>query len=199
MIKTMKNAICLFLAALFITVTVNAQTTVDSIKAKYQLQPMPEALTLEKTFPVIGSYTLSTADATASPVTISLDSANKGIIWVEGLPQGKFKAFLKQAPSTYRIMAQKSEGGTQVPEGTLIFDPTTKTLNIALGKAYNDANPAEVFTLNTGAVATDVATSGNEVKVKTKTKDSKTKTKLVFYTATKADQNTSSTGTVQQQ
>ena len=44
----MKNTIFLFLAAFFITATVNAQTTVDSIRAKYKLQPMPEALTAEK-------------------------------------------------------------------------------------------------------------------------------------------------------
>jgi hypothetical protein len=192
----MKNTIFLFLAAFFITATVSAQSTVDSIKAKYTLQPMPEALTLEKAFPVIGSYQLTTADAT-STVTVSLDSANKGIVWVDGLPQGKFKAFLKQSPATYRVIAQKTESGTQIPEGTLIFDPSTSTLNIALGKAFNDSNPSEVFALNVAPA--DEATAATEVKVKTKTKDSKKKEKIVFYSATKAQQNTSSTGTTQQQ
>jgi len=192
----MKNTIFLFLAALFITATVNAQSTVDSIKAKYTLQPMPEALTLEKAFPAIGTYQLTTADA-SSTVTVSMDSANKGIVWVEGLPQGKFKAFLKQSPATYRVIAQKTESGTQIPEGTLIFDPSTSTLNIALGKAFNDVNPSEVFALNIAPA--DEATAATEVKVKTKTKDSKKKEKIVFYSATKAQQNTSSTGTIQQQ
>jgi hypothetical protein len=191
----MKNTIFLFLAAFFITATVNAQSTVDSIRAKYTLQPMPEALTLEKAFPVIGTYHL-TSDS-SSTVTVSLDSANKGIVWVEGLPQGKIKAYLKQSPATYRVVAQKTESGTQVPEGTLIFDPSTSTLSIALGKAFDDANPAEIFALNT-AVAADDAMAGTEVKVKTKTKDSKKKEKIVFYSATKAQQNTSSTGTIQQ-
>jgi hypothetical protein len=191
----MKNTIFLFLAAFFITATVNAQSTVDSIRAKYTLQPMPEALTLEKAFPVVGTYHL-TSDS-SSTVTVSLDSANKGIVWVEGLPQGKIKAYLKQSPATYRVVAQKTESGTQVPEGTLIFDPSTSTLSIALGKAFDDANPAEIFALNT-AVAADDATAGTEVKVKTKTKDSKKKEKIVFYSATKAQQNTSSTGTIQQ-
>jgi hypothetical protein len=192
----MKNTIFLFLAAFFITATVNAQSTVDSIKAKYTLQPMPEALTLEKAFPVIGTYQLTTADA-SSTVTVSLDSSNKGIVWVEGLPQGKFKAYLKQSPATYRVVAQKTESGTQVPEGTLIFDPSTSTLSVALGKAFNDANPSEVFALN--ITPTDEATAATEVKVKTKTKDSKKKEKIVFYSATKAQQNTSSTGNVQQE
>jgi hypothetical protein len=191
----MKNTIFLFLAAFFITATVHAQSTVDSIRAKYTLQPMPEALTLEKAFPVIGTYHL-TSDS-SSTVTVNLDSANKGIVWVEGLPQGKIKAYLKQSPATYRVVAQKTESGTQVPEGTLIFDPSTSTLSIALGKAFDDANPAEIFALNT-AVAADDATAGTEVKVKTKTKDSKKKEKIVFYSATKAQQNTSSTGTIQQ-
>jgi hypothetical protein len=192
----MKNTIFLFLAAFFITATVNAQSTVDSIKAKYTLQPMPEALTLEKAFPVIGTYQLTTADA-SSTVTVSLDSSNKGIVWVEGLPQGKFKAYLKQSPATYRVVAQKTESGTQVPEGTLIFDPSTSTLSVALGKAFNDANPSGVFALN--ITPTDEATAATEVKVKTKTKDSKKKEKIVFYSATKAQQNTSSTGNVQQE
>ncbi|HEU0110979.1 MAG TPA: hypothetical protein VFQ73_08895 [Flavisolibacter sp.] len=195
----MKNKFFLFLAALFITATINAQTTVDSIRAKYTLQPMPEALTLEKAFPVIGTYQLTTAEATtdssqAPTITISMDSASKGIVWVEGLPQGKIKAFLKQSPATYRIVSQKTESGSQVPEGTLIFDPSTNTLNVALGKAFNDANPAEIFALNAAAAGTEDATGAAEVKVKTKTKDSKTKTKVVFYSATKHVQTMTSTG-----
>lgn len=186
----MKNAIFLFIAALFIAASVNAQSTVDSIHAKYQMQPMPEALTIEKTFPVLGSYQLNTTDGSAQTVSISLDSANRGVIWVSGLPEGSFKAYLKKSPGTYRIISQKAEDGKQIPEGTLFFDPATNTLNVALGKAYDEADPTSIFAnLNTNAT-TDVATADNntEVKVKTKTPTSKTKTKtkLVFYTATKA-------------
>src|SRR5712672_1438179 len=76
---------------------------------KYKMLPMPEPLTTEKIFPVIGHYTVtskdapttSTTDATAtettgatSDVTITLDETNKGVVWVEGLPQGKIKAYL---------------------------------------------------------------------------------------------------------
>ncbi|MGN6163078.1 MAG: hypothetical protein ACTHOF_00925 [Flavisolibacter sp.] len=196
----MKNTIFLFLAAFLVTASVNAQSTADSIAAKYKLQPMPEALTLEKAFPVIGTYHLSNTTDTTSVITVSLDSSNKGIVWVEGLPQGKFKAYLKQSPASYRILAQKTESGTQVPEGTLIFDPSTNTLNVELGKAYDDANPSEVFAMNTGTTeSTDVTDAGTEVKVKTKTKNSKVKNKIVFYSAVKAVQNTSLTGAVQQE
>jgi hypothetical protein len=195
----MKNTIFLFIAALFITASVNAQSTVDSIRAKYTLQPMPGALTLEKAFPVLGTYHLTT-DST-STLTVSMDSASKGIVWVEGLPQGKFKAFLKQSPATYRITAQKTESGTSIPEGTLLFDTTTNTLNIALGKAYNEANPGEIFgTVADAGVSADVANTGAEVKVKTKTKTTKSKAKVVFYSATKVDQNTTATtGSLQPQ
>lgn len=182
----MKNAIFLVLAAFLVTVSASAQTTVDSIRAKYKLQPMPEAMTIEKTFPVLGTYRLTNTADTTTAVTVSLDSVNKGMIWVEGLPQGRFKAVLRQSPSTYRVVSQKLEGGKSVPEGTLIFDPATSTLNIALGKAYDDANPAEIFALSTAAAGAE----GNEVEVKTKTKTSKTKSKVVFYTATKDVQNT---------
>src|SRR5688500_3592713 len=130
----MKHTILLAAAALAISVSANAQSTVDSIRAKYQLQQMPAPLTLEKTFPAIGTYQMSNmnnaSDAAGSTVTITLDSVNKGMVWISGLPQGRVKAYLKKSPSTYRILSQKTETGKQVPEGTLIFDETTNTLNI---------------------------------------------------------------------
>jgi hypothetical protein len=190
----MKNVISLFVAGLLVTASVNAQSTVDSISAKYKLQPMPEALTIEKTFPVLGTYQLSTTDAAAAQnVTVSLDQDNKGMIWIEGLPEGKMKAYLKKTPGTYRIVSQKSENGKDIPEGTLVFDQSTNTLNIALGKAYDEVDPASVFNLGAAAAeaTADAAASGSQVKVKTKTATSKTKTKLVFYTATKAETSTS--------
>ena len=186
----MKNTIFLFVAALFVTAAVNAQNTVDSIRSKYQLQPMPGALTIEKTFPVIGSYQMNAADGSVKNVVITIDSVNRGIVWVEGLPEGKFKAYLKKSPGTYRIVSQKADNGKQVPEGTLLFDPATNVLNIALGKKFDETDPAAVFALNPANAATtpsaDMA-STTEVKVKSKKGDTKTKTKLLFYTATKAE------------
>lgn len=223
----MKNRIFLLLAAFLFTAAVQAQSTVDSIAAKYKLVPMPEPLTIEKTFPVLGNYqlgadamattsvstssatttapattetapsantTVTTETANAGSVVITLDPENKGVIWVEGLPQGKFKAYLKKSPSTYRILSQKTESGTQVPEGTLIYDTETKALNIALGKAYDEADPAAIFALNT--TGTEVAPPAeNEVKIKTKTATSKTKTKVTYFTATKMEATPTSTET----
>ena len=179
----MKNTFLLATALLFASAAVQAQSTVDSIKAKYKLLPMPEALTLQKSFPVIGTYQLSNAVAGSTEVTISLDSTNKGIVWVSGLPQGTFKAYLKKAPGTYRILSQKTGSGKQIPEGTLVYDKDLQTLNVALGAPYNEANPAAIFPVT---VATE-ALSGQVAEVKVKTSTSKTKSKVTFYTATKVD------------
>lgn len=189
----MKNTIFLFIAALFISAAASAQTTVDSIRAKYQLIPMPEALTIEKSFPVLGSYQLTAADGSIQTISISIDSVNKGIVWVEGLPEGKFKAFLRKSPGTYRVIAQKTESGKQIPEGTLHFDPSTSTLSVALGKKFDEVDPVAIF--NNPSADSDVA----EVKVKSKKGGAKSKTKLVFYNAIKADQTVSSVDLQQDQ
>ena len=186
----MKNTFFLAVAALLFSVAVSAQSTVDSIAAKYKLLPMPAPLTIEKTFPVLGTYTLAgtgvnattsttattnstttadvtaTADATvANNLVITLDSVNKGMVWIDGLPEGRIKAYLKKSPATYRILAQKSESGKSVAEGTLMLDTTTQTLNIAIGMPYNETNPEAIFTLNNGT-PTD-----NEVEIKAKSKN----------------------------
>lgn len=173
--------------------TYGSYSTRDSIAAKYKLLPMPGALTMEKTFPVLGNYELTsaaTADsaATVTPLTITIDSASKGMVWVEGLPQGKVKAFLKKSPATYRIVAQKTENGTAIPEGTLHLDSATNVLHIALGAPYNDADPAAVFAVSADAPVEEVATDVKATTAKTKkAKSAKAKQKVVFYTATKMD------------
>jgi hypothetical protein len=215
----MKNTFFLVLAALLFTASVQAQTTVDSIAAKYKLIPMPEPLTIEKTFPVLGTYQLAadasattsmatTTDASAvttttsspSTVTITLDSANKGVIWVSGMPQGTFKAYLKRSPATYRILAQKTDAGKEIPEGTLMFDPATSTLNIALGKDFDEVDPAAIFALNPAlnpnATTDAAATTDNTVKVKVKTPTSKSKAKITYFTATKLDAQTTTSSNV---
>jgi hypothetical protein len=202
----MKNTIFLAIAALFFSASVSAQSTVDSIAAKYKLLPMPEPLTVEKTFPILGAYTLnspataateattvaaadSAVSVSAPSLTVTLDSASKGIVWIEGLPQGRIKAYLRQSPATYRILSQKTESGKQISEGTAILDTATKTLNIALGAPYNEADPASIFAFSNAAV-TDAETGENKVEIKTKTKTSKTKAKVTYYTATKVQQAT---------
>jgi hypothetical protein len=166
----MKNTILFLFAALLLTATTQAQSTADSIAAKYKLLPMPEPLTIEKTFPVLGSYQISTEDATAeaTTITVSLDPENKGIIWIEGLKEGKIKAYMKKRPSIYRIVPQKSESGKQIPEGTLVYDQAAGTLQVVIGKPYNESDPVAVF----------AGTSESSSKAKSKTK-------AKFYTASK--------------
>lgn len=144
------------IALSFFAVAANAQQTqsweatknptVDSITAPYKaklIAPRP-ALTTADIFPVIGKYE-SAVNTDAASVTINLDEQNKGLVWVEGLPQGKIKAMLRKGPATYKIPAQKAEDGKEIPEGTLIFDKETNTLSICIGKNYNAENPAAAF------------------------------------------------------
>src|SRR5688572_15814373 len=112
----MKKIAIITCAALLITAAVNAQTDTvpkqsDAVPQQqpasteqpvakvysdkynnwtadtYKMQPMPEALTTEKIFPVLGKYQLTDKEGASSTVTITLDETNKGIVWIEGLPQ----------------------------------------------------------------------------------------------------------------
>src|SRR6185436_17769551 len=134
--------------------------TVDSILSKYTLVPMPNPITTEQTFPVIGQYQ-STTNADQK-VTVTLDDQNKGYAWVDGLPQGKVKAVLRKSPATYKIPAQKTESGTDVPEGTLIYDRDTKTISIILGREYNEQDPASVFSNATASTQDQSMTSAQD-------------------------------------
>ena len=179
--------------------------TVDSILSKYTLVPMPNPITTEQIFPVIGQYQ-STANADQK-ITVTLDDQNKGYAWVDGLPQGKVKAILKNSPATYKIPAQKTEAGTDVPEGTLIYDKDTKTISIMLGREFNDQDPGSVFTNATASTqdqsmaTTDESKMNDQAKASvTKAKGSKTKTKAKVekkpepwvFTGTKIEQTTAS-------
>jgi len=169
----------------------------------YKMQPMPEALTTEKIFPVLGNYQLTDKEGKASTVTVTLDPSNKGIVWIEGLPQGKIKATLRKSPATYKIPVQPlgeaamaTEATTEVeakdaktaksaktakaapkakelPEGVLIYDKDANVLNVCIGCKYNNEDPAVAFT---PAEATDAAaTDEAEKKTAKTTKKSKVK------------------------
>jgi hypothetical protein len=136
------------------TLALHAQTweaknnpTVDSITAKYKDKVVvtKTAPTLQDVFPVIGKYESAATDAPV--LTISLDETNKGIAWIDGLPQGRVKAMLRKSPATYKIPAQKTETEKEVAEGTLIFDAATNSLRICLGKSFDATNPESVFIL----------------------------------------------------
>ncbi len=160
--------------------------TVDSIMSKYtgKYVASKPAPTTNDIFPAIGQYE-SSANPDAAHVSIALDEQNKGVVWITGLPQGKVKAMLRKSPSTYKIPAQKAEDGKDIAEGTLIFDKETNTLNIVIGKMYNDADPALAF------AAPAIGTETTIPETKTKVKGSKTKTKKIVapkawvYTGTK--------------
>jgi hypothetical protein len=146
--------------------------TVLEITSKYEgklIAPRPP-MTTEQIYPVLGQYE-STANTDAPNVKITLDAENKGLVWVEGLPQGKIKAMLRKSPAIYKIPAQKTEDGKEVAEGTLIYDKDANTLNIVIGKPYNTADPVVVF-------STETVTEEQPVVVKTKTEKNKTKTKV---------------------
>ena len=160
--------------------------TADPISAKYKdkLVMAPVAPSQNAIFPVIGFYESATNPETAA-VTISLDAQNKGLIWVEGLPQGKVKGLLTKSPATYKIPAQKNAEGKEIAEGTLIFDKELNTLSICIGKNYNAENPSAVF-VEPVVVEPAVVTS--------KSKTSKSKKvaapKAWVYTGTKVEKAT---------
>lgn len=145
---------------------------------KYKLQPMPEALTTDKIFPVVGKYTVTDKDGANSDVTIMLDETNKGVVWVDGLPQGRFKAYLRKSPGIYRIPVQKDVNDKDLAEGVLIFDKDANTLNVCIGCAYNNEDPAIAFsTTAPEPVVTETKTKvkkGSVAKTKTKVKPIKT-------------------------
>lgn len=167
----------------------------------YKLQPMPEALTTEKIFPVIGKYQLANNEGASSEVTISLDPSNKGLVWVEGLPQGKIKAQLRKSPAVYKIPAQKigddptAKDAKDVAEGVLIYDKDANTLNVCLGCTYNAENPAVAFDAS-AAAAEEQAAAEAAPKKTAKAKSAKTKAakvvkiKPVRYSGTKVIEQT---------
>ncbi len=114
----------------------------------YKLQAMPEGLTTEKIFPVLGKYELKDKEGNNNTITISLDATNKGLVWIEGLSQGTIKATLRQSPSTYKIPAQKigeEADAKEVAEGVLIYDKDANVLSVCVGCTYNAENPAVAF------------------------------------------------------
>lgn len=91
--------------------------TVDSITAKYKdkLVTAPVAPTQDKIFPVIGQYESATNPETAS-VTVSLDAQNKGMIWIEGLPQGRVKGLLANPRPRIRYPHRKMQKVRMFPK-----------------------------------------------------------------------------------
>jgi hypothetical protein len=173
--------------------------TIDSILSPYESKMLSQrpAMTTADIFPVIGQYQ-SSSSTDASALKINLDEQNRGIVWIEGLPQGRVKAYLRRSPSTYMIPAQKTEDGKQIAEGVLLYDKDANTLNVCLGCAYNADDPGLAFNTN-GAVVTDESAPAVKTVTKTKKNGVKSKTKAVakakpwYYSGTKVIETTAST------
>ena len=84
---------------------------------------------------------------------------------------------MKKSPATYKIPAQKTAEGTEVREGTLIYDKDANTISVMLGRPFNDADPASVFATTTTTTDETMTTDNGKAAV-TKTKGTKTKTKV---------------------
>jgi len=192
-------AFCLFSASVNAQQTWEAKKnpTVDSINAKYadkMITTQRPAVTIEQIYPAIGQYQ-STVNTDAASVTITPDEQSKGVVWVTGLPQGKVKAMLKKSPATYRIPPQMSEDGKEIPEGTLIFDKDANTLQISIGKSFNEADPASAFLPQPVEVVAEptVKVKSDKVKIKTnKEKEKVAETKVWMYSGTKIEKSTAS-------
>ena len=249
----MKKLTVVTFAALLFTAAVNAQTdTVPAAKPDsvapaqqppateqpvskdkynnwtadaYKMQPMPEALTTEKIFPVIGKYQLTDKDGAASTVTISLDPSNKGLVWIEGLPQGKIKAALRKSPATYKIPVQPLEGEVvapapeaetkdaktckncknakpakvkELPEGVLMYDKDANVLNVCIGCTYNNEDPTMAFTASEPVAVEETEKKATKNAKKSTAKTEK-KAKPVHYSGNKVIETTASSTETQQQ
>lgn len=164
--------------------------TVDSIASKYKdkIVAVPSPLTTDRIFPVLGNYE-TTTNPEAPSVSVTLDAANKGIVWIEGLPQGRVKALLAKSPSTYKIPAQKTADEKEVAEGTLIYDKDVNVLSIVIGRKYDAVNPSSAFAPAPAKEEVVVVKKDkNKTKIKTKKVDAPkpwvyTGTKVVVTTA----------------
>jgi hypothetical protein len=163
-------------------------------KAKYAMLPMPAPMTTEQIFPVIGKFDVTNKEGEATQLTISLDETNKGIAWIDGLPQGRIKANLRQSPATYKIPEQKlgeEKDAKTVAEGVLIYDKDANTVNLCIGCKYNVEDPAVAF--NPAPVEEEVA--AKPAKKSSKTKKKEVKVKPVMYSGTKVIEAAPATST----
>lgn len=166
----MKKSAVLWIFSLMVSTGVLAQiSTTPEVPRNYKptakaLLPMPDSLTEAAIFPVLGHYNVTNVKNEAYSIQIVKDEENKGIIWIEGLPQGQIKANLQQFPGTYKIMPQipqanpqadnqgsaqkkpsKKTGVKPISTGTLIFDQAANKLYINIGGNYDEKQPDKIF------------------------------------------------------
>ena len=199
----MKKNIILAVAAIFISAFAYAQvSTTSEVPRNYkpkpkELLPMPDSLTTETIFPVLGKYTVASKNGDSTNINIMLDADSKGIVWINGLPEGKVKAVLKASPATYKIPSQrtfvndagveetvevnanvdaamapakkapKKLSGKSVGEGTMIFNKDANAIYINIGSSFNETNPSSVFE---DLMNTDTAVANEEATTSKKVK-----------------------------
>ncbi len=175
-----KNIFVAFVAVLISAFAMAQVSTTPEVPRNYkpkpkELLPMPDSLTADAIFPVSGKYTVANKDGDSTNINITLDADSKGVVWINGLPEGKVKAILKGSPATYKIPSQrtfvndagmeetvevnpnvetvaatgkkpaKKLSGKSVSEGTMIFDKDANAIYINLGSSFNEGNPSAVF------------------------------------------------------
>jgi hypothetical protein len=162
------------------TTTTNTDRWNNYSPEKYKMLPMPAPLTTEKIFPVIGQYSVTSSDVATTTttentsslnVTVTLDETSKGIAWVDGLPQGKLKAYLQKSPAVYMIPVQKSADDKDVAGGVLIYDKDNNKLDVCIGCKYTAEDPASAFVASTEPVVEEqsvVKTIRNKKSIKAK-------------------------------
>ncbi|MGN7785501.1 hypothetical protein ACTJIJ_13315 [Niabella sp. 22666] len=189
-----KNFLLAAVLSLTIAATSFAQTSATpEVPRNYkpqpkELAPMPGELTDEMIFPVLGKYDYVGKDGEVASVTVTRDAENKGVVWINGMPQGKFKADLKQSPGTYKIPVQKTlqndvdgavavdataadatekpaprYSGKSLKEGTLIFDSASHKLYVNVGAKFDEENPAAIFPEMTADDSMATVASAEEV------------------------------------
>ena len=183
----MKKIIALSGIAMCFVVVATAQTyspennpTVTAITSKYTLvETNHQALADEQVFPALGSYQPAENSGVTGTIHITQDATNKGIVWIEGLPQGKIKAMLRMSPTTYKIPAQKTEDGKDVAEGVLLYDQDAKKLSVCIGCLFDQNNPQSAFQQNSelnNVIVNSVVTADDQNKKANKSKTKKDKT-----------------------
>jgi hypothetical protein len=104
--------------------------------------------------PVIGTYQPENTNTTGtepqantttttagSNVTITVDEQNPGKIWISGLGDDKFYAYLKTDADIYKIPNQKVSDKKSISEGIVSYNEASKEVHIRIGSGFNDADP----------------------------------------------------------
>jgi hypothetical protein len=103
----------------------------------------------------------TTTTTAGSNVTITVDEQNPGKIWISGLGDDKFYAYLKTNADIYKIPTQKVSDKKSISEGIVSYNEASKEVHIRIGSGFNDADP------NASLNATQAVTAATESTEKT--------------------------------